>query len=105
VLVVGEPEGDHLPLLACNDTRRDFSGSFSVKKADDGPKIMAGEYHSPANETVQIASLKVSGDPSMLLVEWEDDDGGARNHYLVGTPPFDFKALRTWYEELLRRTV
>ena len=41
----------------------------------------------------------------MLIVEWEDDDGTARNHYLVGRPPFDFKTVRNWYEGVLRKTV
>ena len=104
-LVMGEPEVGRLPLLACNDTRRDFSGSFSVRAMEGEPKILTGQYHSPANESVEIASVEAPGEPSMLLVEWEDDEGGARNHYLVGTPPFDFKTVRAWYEELLRRTV
>jgi beta-mannosidase len=105
VLIVGEPDGHHLPLLACNDTRRHVSGSYVVTKVEDGAKVLSENYGSPANETVQIGTLELPPDPSMLLVEWQDDDGPARNHYLVGAPPFDFKTLRSWYEEVLGRTV
>ena len=106
-LVVAEPDGQHLPLLACNDTRRDAAGSFLVTRVDVGAKteVLSGEYLSPANETVQIGILDLPAEPSILVVEWQDVDGAARNHYLVGTPPFEFKTIRGWYEEVLHRTV
>ena len=105
VLMVGEPDGQQLPLLACNDTRRDVSGSFVVTMVEDETKILAEKYQSPANETLQVGTIDLPTGPSMLLVEWQDDEGAARNHYLAGAPPFDFKTLRSWYEEVLRRTV
>ena len=105
VLMVGEPDGQQLPLLACNDTRRDVSGSFIVTKVEDETKILAERYQSPANETLQVGTIDLPAGPSMLLVEWQDDEGAARNHYLVGAPPFDFKTIRRWYEEVLGRTV
>jgi beta-mannosidase len=105
VLIVGEAEGEDLPLLACNDTRRDVSGSFVVTSVGDDAKVLSSQYSSPANETVQIGTLELPAEPAMLLVEWQDDDGPARNHYLVGAPPFAFKTLRNWYQEVLRRTL
>ena len=105
VLIVGEADGQQLPLLACNDTRRDIAGSFFIMNVEDETKVLEAKFQSRANETVQIGAIELPADPSMPLVEWEDDEGGARNHYLVGAPPFDFKALTTWHEEVLRRTV
>ena len=105
VLIVGEPDGQHLPLLACNDTRQDKAGTVSVTRADKDAKILSAKYESRANEAVQVGVLELPGEQSMLIVEWEDDDGTARNHYLVGRPPFDFKTVRSWYEGVLQKTV
>ena len=105
VLIVGEPDGQHLPLLACNDTRRDIAGSFFIMNVEDETKVLEAKFQSPANETAQVGTIELPAGPSMLLVEWQDDEGVARNHYLVGAPPFDFKTLRSWYEDVLRRTV
>ena len=105
VLIVGEPDGQYLPLLACNDTRLEVTGTFTVTRADEDARILTGTYESRANETAQIGVLELPSEQSMLIVEWEDDDGTARNHYLVGRPPFDFKTVRNWYEGVLRKTV
>ena len=35
VLIVGEPDGQYLPLLACNDTRLEVTGTFTVTRADE----------------------------------------------------------------------
>jgi beta-mannosidase len=105
VLVVGEPSGGRLPVLACNDTMRDISGSFVVTRVDKDATVLSGKYESPANEAVEIGTVELPAEPSMLVVEWQDDDGTARNHYLVGAPPFDLKTVRSWYEGVLHRTV
>jgi beta-mannosidase len=103
--VVGEADGQTLPILACNDTRRDVMGTFSVTRLDENAEILSGKYESPANETVRVGSVNLPTEASMLVVEWEDEDGPGRNHYLVGAPPFDFKTVRSWYEGVLHRTV
>ena len=103
--VVGEPKGGRLPVLACNDTRQDINGTFTVTDVGDGRKVLSGDYRSPANESVAVADLELPTGQAMLIVQWQDDDGPQRNHYLLGEPPFDFKVVRTWYEGVLHRAI
>jgi beta-mannosidase len=102
-LIVGEAKGGRLPVLACNDTRRDINGTFTVTDVGDGRKVLSGDYRSPANETVPVADLELPTNQAMLVVQWQDDEGPHRNHYLVGDPPFDFKVLQTWYEGVFQK--
>jgi beta-mannosidase len=105
LLLVGEPNGRRCPVLACNDTRRDVTGSFTLTHLGAEGPVQEGHYCSPANETVQIAEVELPGTQAMLHLEWKDDDGPANNHYLVGEPPFDLAQARSWYEVVLERTV
>lgn len=102
LVMVGDPSGTRYPVLACNDTRRDASGRFRIARID-GEVIAAGDYASPANQTVHIAELELADTRTMLEVSWDDDDGEASNHYLLGSPPFDLAQLRQWYERVLGR--
>lgn len=97
-LVAGEPvEGRHA-IVACNDTRRDVSGSFQVLHWGSGEPVLEGVYSSPANETVEIGAIELPDQQSLLTLEWTDPDGVAGNHYLVGHPPFDLIQYRKWLE-------
>lgn len=72
----------------------------SAWAGDAKTELPSGEYRSPANQTVQIGVVETPPEPSMLVVEWQDVDGAARNHYLAGTPPVYYKTVRNWYEAL-----
>ncbi len=98
LVLVGEPSNGRYPVLACNDTRRDVSGSLRIYCLGDDKPVLEESYCSPANQTVKVAELEPLGTQSMLLARWRDDDGEAINHYLVGNPPFNLAQLKAWYE-------
>jgi beta-mannosidase len=103
LLLAGEPSGAGCPLLACNDTRRDVTGSYVARVLGEKECLAAGRYESPANATVRIGALQVPARQSMIVIEWSDDDGQGRNHHLAGEPPFALEQLREWYEVVLGR--
>ncbi len=105
LLLVGEGAHGRYPVYACNDTRRDVSGRFTIARSGDDRLVANGAYRSPANQTVQIGDLDLRSEPAMVHIEWEDDDGAARNHYLVGDPPFNLAQFRAWYEKILGRSI
>ena len=72
---------------------------------DEDARILSGRYEAPANETVEIGAFELPAEPSMLVVEWQDEGGTARNHYLTGVPPLDLTTVRSWCEGVLHRTV
>ncbi|MDR2686540.1 MAG: hypothetical protein LBB75_02215 [Oscillospiraceae bacterium] len=102
-LIVAEPQDWHVRLLACNDTLRALEGAYRLWDADTGETLLSGEFNAPANETTQLARLRLDSTAQRLfLVEWQA--GGVRgvNHYLYGHPPFGPARYRAWLEQIAR---
>jgi beta-mannosidase len=100
-LLVGEAVDGRHPILACNDTRRDVAGRFRLRRAGADEPVMQSAYSSPANSTVQIGSVTAPDSQALFVLDWEDPDGAALNHYLVGVPPFDLAQYTTWLDGIL----
>ncbi|MBN1249279.1 MAG: glycoside hydrolase family 2 [Anaerolineae bacterium] len=104
-LIMTEPSGWHVRLIAGNDSRTDFRGGFRVWDADTGETVLAGAYLSAAGTTTELGALKVSrGDQCLYLIEWTVEGEGADaiqgNHYLLGTPPFSLFRYSHWLSQI-----
>lgn len=96
-LMVDEPEDWHVRVVMGNDSRRAASGPFRVWDADTGQTLLQGTYATEPNTNQLLGRIRVSrGSHSLFLMEWEDGGRTLGNHYLLGSPPFDFHVYRRW---------
>lgn len=100
-LMMTEPESWHIRLMAGNDTRRDAEGTYRVWDADTGETVSEGTFFAPANETVEIAPIRIShGDQRLFLIEWEIEGARGGNHYIQGMPPLGFDRYKQWLPKI-----
>jgi hypothetical protein len=101
--VVGEAgTGKYLPLVACNDTRREAHLKYRVSDADTEEELARGECNVPANQNWQVGRLRTfASDQRMVLVEWEQDGQVFRNHYLAASPPVSLERYRGWLKMII----
>jgi len=100
-LVITEPQGWHVRLLACNDTLQTRQGTYRLWDADSGETLLAGEFTAIPNENTELGRLRIeSAAQRLFLVEWEADGERGVNHYLFGRPPFDPAQYRRWLAQI-----
>jgi beta-mannosidase len=101
-LVVGEAgTGKYLPLVACNDTRREAHLKYRVWEAGMEEELARGECKVPANQNWQVGRLRTfASDQRMVLIEWEQDGQVFRNHYLAASPPVSLERYQGWLRKI-----
>ena len=100
-LMIDEPAQWHVRLYAGNDSRRDYTGDYTVRDADTNEMLLSGSFTSPANSSSLLGAIPVSrSDHRLFLIEWEVDRASFGNHYLLGTPPFSLDRYRGWLEQI-----
>jgi beta-mannosidase len=96
-LMVDEPEAWRVRVVMGNDSRAGASGGYTVRDADTGEVLSAGDFESPANENREVARISVSrGRQSLWLLEWTAGEIRGVNHALIGGPPFSLERYRGW---------
>jgi beta-mannosidase len=102
LVMLGEPgSGKSLPVIACNDTRRQCELHYRVWEADGGAEVAAGHFTLPPNQNWQVARVRThASDQRLYLIEWQVDGQQFGNHYLSGTPPFSLDRYRGWLAQI-----
>jgi beta-mannosidase len=110
LLMIGEAgSGLFLPLIACNDTREDVHGHYSVRviasSAQASREVLSGEFHLPPNQTWQLGRLRTfASDQQLYLIEWQVESGRLAgsygNHYVSGRPPFGLEQYKGWLAQI-----
>jgi beta-mannosidase len=96
ILAFGELSSWHQPLYACNDTLKEYSGTYRVTDTSTGKVIAEGEFTSSVNGSKVIAQVPIYySEQKILLIEWEANGEKGYNHYLCGYPPFSLSAYKT----------
>jgi beta-mannosidase len=103
-IMIGELADWHHRVVLGNDSRVDVSGRYSIRNAEDGAEILAGEFFGPANENVELGRVPGShAEHELYLIEWQSNParGGSAaaigaNHYLAGFPPIDLARYERW---------
>ena len=96
-LMVDEPEAWQVRVVMGNDSRADVAGHYTVRDADTGQIVSAGNFESPANENREVTRIPVSrGRQSLWLLEWTAGNLRGVNHALIGGPPFSLERYRAW---------
>lgn len=94
-LMFSEPDGWHIKLIAANDTLEDASGGYRVWDSDSGATLLEGRYLAPANQSSEVARLRVShGHQRLLMMEWETNGARQVNHYMLGKPPLPYEKYK-----------
>ncbi len=97
IITMGEIEVGGYPIVAANSTRKAVSGRLTVTDAETGNVMYEGSFTANANSNTRLGKIYIpySG-KGMLILKWETEDGTLFNHYLYGTPGFDFDAYKKW---------
>lgn len=100
-LMVTDPEGGEVRIVAGNDSREARSGTFRVRDADTGAVVLEGTFAVGADANAEIARLPFAGGAArMLLLDWNADGRTGANHALLGEPPYDLARYRAWLDPL-----
>jgi beta-mannosidase len=86
-------------LYAMNDTLQGRCGTYKIiaYRADDAAKeIVRGVFDVGQNCSTALQILPVDCSQSLLLIEWQTEEGSFCNHYISGKPPFSFEAWKKW---------
>jgi beta-mannosidase len=88
-LMLDEPAGGEMALVAGNDSLRAAAGPFRVRDASSGETVLEGPFSAPANQNTVLGYIdEPEGSRRLLLIEWELDGIRYGNHRLGGEPPF-----------------
>ena len=100
-LVVGNEHDLHLPLVACNDSRRTVEMRYRVRVAGETNVLLEGSRALPANQNWCLERLRTfASDGRVLLLEWEVDGQRFGNHALLASPPVPLEQYRSWLAEI-----
>ena len=92
---MGELNDWYRPVVLCNDTLTEKKGK--VKIAETNEILMEREFVAPKNTSKVLDYIDgYYYEKKLLLIEWEIDGEKGYNHYLCGTPAFDFEKCKKW---------
>ena len=93
---------DHKVLL-CNDSRESRMVHYRIADGDTGEVYLEGERLSPANENVQIGSIReMAGRQKLYLITWEIAGVQHGNHYISGFPAYDAQRMLGWVDKIAK---
>ncbi|HEO70890.1 MAG TPA: glycoside hydrolase family 2 [Candidatus Hydrogenedentes bacterium] len=85
------------PVVVCNDSIEDVAGTYRVWDATTNETLADGDFRVPANQHWQVSRIRAfQGEQHLWLIEWQIADTAFGNHYLAGSPPFDFDQYVSW---------
>jgi beta-mannosidase len=104
-IMMTEPSNWVSRVVLGNDSRVPVSGEFRIRDADTGETVIEGQAAAGPNENRALGSVRASrGTQRLFLTEWTLNGERGRNHYLLGTPPFDLARYRGWLASLIQGT-
>lgn len=100
-IMIDEPENWHVRVVAGNDGCLERKGTYRIWDADSGESLLAGAFHTAANENRELGKIRIShADNKLLLIEWEIDGRKYGNHYLLGFPAFSLAKYKSWLKPI-----
>lgn len=96
-LMMDEPEGWHVQVIAGNDSREDKLVDYKIWDADSGEVMLQGTTLTKANENKVLGKIRISnGEQKLYLMQWHLDGKAYGNHYLHGYPAFSLEQYKKW---------
>jgi len=100
LLTFREPKNGFIELVAVNDIEKVSPLDFTVKDAHSGVTVLSGQIPFIKDSVTSLDTVEyISSEQKMYLINWTDCFGNGSNHYLAGTPPFDFD----WYKNCISK--
>jgi beta-mannosidase len=101
-VVMGEPGGEgSLPVVICNDSRRDAEVAYEVRDAARGAVVADGSLAVPANENWLAARVaRQAGESALFVMTWRVGGQAYGNHYVCAGRPLSLGAYRQWLPEI-----
>lgn len=100
LLLFREPENGGIELVASNLTHEDSEIQFTVIDADTEEILLSQTAVSKNSSITSLGTISFDlSKNSIYMIKWSDTLGTGSNHYLAGSPPYDFK----WYESCMKK--
>ncbi|MCP4643797.1 MAG: glycoside hydrolase family 2 [bacterium] len=101
-VVIGEAGSEkYLPVVVCNDSRRDVDVSYRVICADTDEIVVEGAVAVPANQNWQVARIRTyASSQKLYLIEWTVNGASYGNHCLEGAPAHNLERYRVWLKRI-----
>ena len=98
-----EPDNWHISLFAVNDTLKEVTGKYTVKKHGSSEIVLSGDYTIAPNDVYKIEQLPIQqSDKNLFQIEWTLNGKTYHNHYTSGNTPFDFTVYKLWLKEIMK---
>jgi beta-mannosidase len=98
-LIMTEQSGWDQSVMLCNDGNSSFNVRWSVKDAQSGEILLAGECLSDANDNKIVGILNpIVSEKKLYILLWEIDGVEYGNHYISGFPEYDADKMLEWVE-------
>ena len=99
LLSFSEPENGEIVLNAINDTGESINLKYEVFDFESGKRVLEGTA-IVGDKVETLASLPYrESERRIYVITWETDTEQGYNHYLCGTPTFDFECYCNFLEE------
>lgn len=101
-IMIDEPESWHVAARVCNESREAASGTFTIRDADTGETVLAGDFAAPAGAMIELGRIRAPYSAQrLLLIEWTMGDGKTYgNHFIMGSPAFSFPRYKEWLKHI-----
>ena len=102
LLTFREPQNDQIQLVACNDTQQDITLHYNIKDISANTAVIDNMKDCAKNDaTTVLATLNCDvNQQKIYCIEWESNLGASKNHYLCGSPFFDFGNYVSCYNQV-----
>ncbi len=99
-LIAGELSSWHLPIYACNDSLTQKQGNYEIVDGQTHAILLSGIFQAEPNSSTLIARCPLYySEHTYLLLRWEIGGETGFNHYVCGSPPFDFNSYKAFLNE------
>jgi len=98
LLIADRGAGD-LALIAANDTLDATDGTYCISTVDargHAAHLCSGTFAAPANASSRVHTIERPSAQMLWLTEWQTSRWRGSNHFVTGTPPYDFEVYRRW---------
>lgn len=100
-VMIGDAKNGKHPIIAVNDTRKEKSGTVTVRDADTEKTLFSATFDIPVNGKTIIGYIPE--DPqlqTMWLIDYTIGEKTFANHYLAGNAPFQLVDYLRWHAKL-----
>jgi len=100
-IMISEPENWHVKVVVANDSNENINGQYNIRDADTDEILINSTFNVAKNENKELDHLRISrGEHRLFLIEWTINGESFGNHYLLGTPPFNFNQYKEWLKKI-----